>query len=162
MSIEATLHKYGQLGVQALKQAVQKVSATGDTADSIHYEVKSTEDTDTLRLLGRAYFKAIETGRGPREGSTDEGFKDNMLAYMKARGIGSDLDEKKRENLAKFLVYKINKEGDKTYKQGGRIVYTPALNKLVEELKRELTRDFQQQTIKEIRGLFKNSKKEAA
>lgn len=161
MSITQTLHKYGQAGVQALKNDVSRISATGDTKDSIRYEVKSTDDTDTLKLIGRAFFKAIETGRGPRQSTKDEGFKDKMLEYMKARGIGSDLDEKKREQLAKFLVMKINREGDKTYKQGGRIVFTPTLNKLVDELRRELARDFQQGYVKELKGLFSPNKKAA-
>lgn len=160
-SVTKTLNEYGKLGVEALKQDVSKVSATNATKDSIRYEVDSTDDSDRLRYFAREFFSAIETGRGPRESSQDSGFKDKMLEYMKARGIGSDLPEKKREQLAKFLVYKINKEGDKTFKQGGRIVYSPTIHKLVEELKRELSKDLQQFAINAIRKEFK-TKQEAA
>ena len=65
-----------------------------------------------------------------------------MLEYMKARGIGADLSEKKRNQLARFLAYKINKEGDSVFKQGGRIVYSETLTKFIAELKRAITQDF--------------------
>jgi hypothetical protein len=151
LNITGILKKWGELGVRALKSDVQKVSATGSTADSIRYEVKSDDDKDTLIIYGRQFFSAIETGRGPRKSDTDSGFKDNILEYMKARGIGADLPEKKRAQLAKFIAYKINKEGDKTFKQGGRVVYTPTLNKLVDELRADLTKNRSQFYISEIR-----------
>jgi hypothetical protein len=150
-NITKTLNEYGAGAVQALKNDVSRISATGDTADSIRYEVKSDDDSDKLTIFGRAFFSTIESGRGPRQSSTDHGFKDKMLDYMKAKGIGANLTEKKREQLAKFLVYRINKEGDKTFKQGGRIVYSPTLDKLVAELRKELTKDFVQFSLNEIR-----------
>lgn len=129
-----TLNKYGKLGVEALRQDVNKVSATGKTADSIRYEVITSSEYTSLTIYGRAFFKALETGRGPRKSSEDSGFKDYMLEYMRAKGIGSDLSEKKRQQLAKFLVLKINREGDATFKSGGRVVYTPTLEKLKSEV----------------------------
>jgi hypothetical protein len=63
-----------------------------------------------------------------------------MYEYMQARGIGADLPEKKRRNLARFLTLKINKEGDKTFKEGGRIVYSPTITKLVEETKQAVAK----------------------
>lgn len=129
-----TLNKYGKIGVEALRQDVNKVSATGKTADSIRYEVITSSEYTSLIIYGRAFFKALETGRGPRRSSEDSGFKDYMLEYMRAKGIGSDLSEKKRQQLAKFLVLKINREGDATFKRGGRVVYTPTLEKLKSEV----------------------------
>jgi hypothetical protein len=121
------------IGVDIVKQAVSKDSATGKTANSI--EGKS--DDNSLQILGRAFIEALETGRGPRKSSDDGGFKDSMLEYMKARGIGLGLSEKKRENLAKFLVLKINREGDQLYKMGGgRDVYSTALAKFAENLEK--------------------------
>lgn len=133
-TIKQTLNTYGQRGVNALRQDVQKVSATGKTADSIRYEVSFKEGVHTLAIIGRQFFKALETGRGPRTNSEYQGFDQSLLEYMQARGIGSDLPENKRNQLAKFLALKINKEGDRTYKQGGRQVYSKTLDKLVKEL----------------------------
>lgn len=72
------LDKEGKLGVEMVKQAVSKYSATNKTANSIRYE--STETT--LQIFGRAFIEGMETGRGPRKSSTDEGFKDEMLDYL--------------------------------------------------------------------------------
>lgn len=142
MSIQKVLNDYGILGTQLLVNAVRPLSATGETEDSLGYEVKSNALGDTLILFARKYFETLETGRGPRQSSQDSGFKDRMLEYIKAKGIGADLDEKKREQLAKFLTWKINKEGDATYKKGGRQVYSNELEKFVEELKEALKKDF--------------------
>jgi hypothetical protein len=154
-TINQTLNHFGQIGVQALKQDVQKVSATGKTAESIRYEVEFKEGVWKLSILGRQYFKTIETGRGPRKGSEYKEFDISMYEYMQARGIGSDLPEKERKRLAKYLAYKINKEGDKTYKQGGRVVYSPTINKLVSELTEALKKDLKLLFISEIRKQLK-------
>jgi len=148
------LNKYGKIGVEALKQDVSKVSATGETAASIRYEV-SIGVISTLTYYGRKFFKALETGRGPRKTNEESGFKDYMLKYMAARGIGSDLSQKKRENLAKFLVLKINREGDATFKMGGRTVYTPTLEKIKEELTDEVVKDRVKSYTKTIVDGFK-------
>jgi hypothetical protein len=160
-NVTQTLAEYGAAAITALKADLSRINATGETADSLRFEVKSDDDTDKLVIYAREFFSAIETGRGPRKSSQDGGFKDSMLEYMKARGIGSELDPKKREQLAKFLVWKINKEGDKTFKQGGRIVYTPTINKLVDELKKELRKDYVEFAIKELRKGIQPIKKAA-
>jgi hypothetical protein len=154
-TIKATLNRYGELGTEAIKADVQKVSATGKTAASVHYEVVSEKTFDVLRILGRKFFSTLETGRGPRKGNEYQEFDVSMYEYMQARGIGTDLPEKKRKQLAKFLAYKINKEGDKTYKQGGREVYSQTLTKLVEELKQALKKDAVQFYLNEIRSITK-------
>ena len=115
-SIRNILNNYGILGVQMLKADVQRVSATGKTANSISYEVKSDNDSDTLTIFAREFFSALETGRGPRKSTQKGQFLEGMLEYMQARGIGSDLTDKKRRQLARFLTLRINKEGDKIYR----------------------------------------------
>ena len=157
MSIEATLNKFGKVGVAALKQDVQKVSATGETADSIHFTVTHDADIYHLIFLARKYFSTLETGRGPRKSSEYGGFDDKMLEYMNARGIGADLTDKKRKQLARFLTYKINKEGDQTFKKGGRVVYSPTITKLVEEITTAIAKDFKELVITRIRNGFNTS-----
>jgi hypothetical protein len=149
MGIEQVLTQYGLMGVQLLRTDVSKVSATGKTADSIRFEIQKKDNGNYIfRLLGREYFSTLETGRGPRKSSSYGEFDLNLLEYMKAKGIGQDLDDKKQRQLAKFLAYRINKEGDQTFKSGGRIVYSDTLTKFIQELTRAITKDFTQLAIK--------------
>lgn len=151
MAAQEILDAYGKIGVEVLRQQVSTISATGKTANSIRYEV--TEDR--LQIFGRKFFETIETGRGPRKSSEYGGFNDSMYEYMVAKGIGADLPEKKRRQLAKFLAYRINRDGDKTYQHGGRQVYSEALAKLVEELKKALIADFKKSFITLLKSQFK-------
>lgn len=149
-TITSTLNKYGEYGVELLKADVQQVSATGKTAASIRYEVQQSGTLSILRYIAREYFQALETGRGPRKNTSYQEFDESMYEYMLARGIGSDLSEKKRRQLARFLAYRINKEGDSTFKRGGRVVYSPTLLKLAEELKAAIAKDIRLYYLKEI------------
>lgn len=141
---------YGKLGVEAIRQDVSRLSASGKTAKSVRYEIQEEGDVTKLTYLAREYFSTLETGRGPRKSDKDGGFKDNMLEYMKERGIGSNLSKKKQENLAKFLVLRINREGDETFKRGGRVVYSPTVEKLAEEV----TRATKQVVVKQYTKFF--------
>lgn len=145
---EQILTDYGKMGVILLREDVSKVSATGETEASIRFEVGTVGFKTTLRLIGRKFFSALETGRGPRKSSEYQEYDLRMYDYLVAKGIGSDLSEKKRRQLARFLTYKINKEGDSVFKSGGRVVYSPTLTKLIAELKTALTRDFIKTSVK--------------
>lgn len=158
-SIVSRLTDYGKLGVLALRHDVQKVSATGKTADSIRFEVSVESDgTTILRFLGRKFFKALETGRGPRKSSQYQEYDISLEEYLKARGLPQKKTKSGRLYFklgehwfsAKSLAWKINKEGDSVYKKGGRIVYSPTLTKLVSELKRAITQDFSKLIIRQI------------
>lgn len=149
--ISRVLTDYGKLGVLALRTDVLKVSATGKTADSIRFEISIESDgVIVLRFVGRQFFKALETGRGPRRSSEYMEFDLNLLDYMKARGIGADLSRKKREQLAKRMAYLINRDGDKVFQAGGRIVYSETLTKLAKEIKGAIVSDFPKIFIREV------------
>jgi hypothetical protein len=154
-----TLTEYGKLGVLALRTDVQEVSATGKTADSIRFEISVEADrTIVLRFLGREYFKALETGRGPRKSSEYQQYDVSLEEWLESRGLPSKTSKsgvkyfKLGEHWlsAKSLAWKINKEGDATYKKGGRIVYSPTLTKLAEEIKRAIVSDFRKFIVSEV------------
>jgi hypothetical protein len=150
MSVLSVLTKGGQSGVEALKQAVRPYSATGETEDSIRFEIVQDGTKITLRFLARKFFSTLETGRGPRKSTIYQEYDLSILEYMKAKGIGSDLTEKKRKQLAKFIAYKINKEGDSVFKKGGRIVYSPTITKLIAELTQAVKKDLIGFIVKDI------------
>lgn len=131
-SVNETLEAYGQAGVELIRQVVPK--ATGNTAQSIEYEVYPNR----LVIYARAFFTALETGRGPRKSDEYGGFDKSLLEWMKARGIGGDLNEKKQKQLARFLAYKINQKGDRTFRAGGKTVYSQVVDKFIKELSNEI------------------------
>lgn len=137
------------MGVSLLQGLVPR--ATGKTAASIRYEVYPNR----LVIFARAFFAALETGRGPRVGTEYQNFDDNLLEWMKAKGIGADLSEKKRKQLARFLSYKINKDGDKTFRRGGRSVYSQAVDKFLKELSNEIikfkTKEYTDKMVKALK-----------
>jgi hypothetical protein len=149
-----TLKAQREIGANLIKQALAKYSATNKTVNS----VEATSDDKSLQILVRPFIETLESGRGPRKSSTDGGFKDSMLEWMKARGVGANLSEKKRDQLAKFLVLKINREGDKLYKSGGnRDVYTSVLDKFTENLtevvEKEKFSDMVDQVLESLKGI---------
>lgn len=149
--LKDVLNEQGKKGVDLIKESVSKYSATGKTADSIEYK----SDDKRLQILAREFIQAMETGRGPRKSSDNGNFKDRMLEYMERKGIGSSLDQKKKEALAKFLVLKINREGDKLYKSGTtRNVYSKVLSEFVEQLEKEVSKaQLKQYTDKVLESL---------
>lgn len=164
-ALETTLNNFGKLGVQALKQDVQNVSTTGKTANSIRYEVTLKNEIYSLTFFARAFFSTLETGRGPRKSSAYGGFDNSLEEYLNAKGLESKTSKNgikyfKLGNSwmsAKSLAYLINKEGDKTYKEGGRVIYSPTITKLVAEIKRAVTQDFIHSAITRIKNGFNPS-----
>lgn len=154
------LNNYGKLGVEALKQDVQKVSATGQTAESLRYEVTKKDTVQSLTFYARAFFKALETGRGPRKSSEYQEYDKRLEEYLTTRGIESKVSKSgikyfklgKSWMSAKGLAYKINKEGDSVYKKGGRVVYTPTIQRLIEEITAAVKKDTIGMFIAEIRS----------
>jgi hypothetical protein len=131
-AVNELLDAYGRAGVELIRQVVPK--ATGKTAQSIEYEVYPNR----LVIYARAFFTALETGRGPRKSDEYQGFDKSLLEWMKAKGIGGELNEKKQKQLARFLSYKINQRGDRTFRSGGKTVYSQVVDKFIQELSDEV------------------------
>jgi hypothetical protein len=162
MALIDTLITYGRAGVIALKESIASLRGTGNTEKSIRFEVTNEKGILHLTFYARQFFSTIETGRGPRKSNTPSGYQDEMYKYMIAKGIGSDLPEKKRKELARFLVWKINKEGDETFKKGGRVVYTPVVNRIKNEVKRAVAEEYIHAAITRIRHVTNSNKKTTA
>lgn len=141
-SSQEILEAYGPIGVEVVRNAIPKV--TGKTSASVRSEVEHNR----LSIYGRAYFRALETGRSPRESSSDGGFKDNLEGWLKAKGFQT---KKSKTGVtyysihgqwfsAKSLAWKINKEGDKTFRQGGKEVYFNEVEKFLAELTEKISK----------------------
>lgn len=158
-NLNTILNEYGILGVKAIQDVIRPESATGRTVNSIRFEVKTKNTTETLTIFGRKFISAMETGRGPRKSSEYQGYDQSLLQWMAARGIGSDLTAKKKQQLARFLALKINREGDALHKAGNRKLYTPVVEKLEKEITDRITQDFIQSTITRIKDGFNDNQK---
>lgn len=159
MNLTTILNEYGILGVKALQDVFRPESATGDTVKSIRYEVKIKDTIVALIIYGRKFISARETGRGPRKSSEYQEYDKSILKWMAALGIGADLDQKGKQHLARYFAWKNNKEGDKLFRSGGRVFYTPTVEKLEKEITERITQDFIQSTITRIKDGFNDNKK---
>lgn len=148
-SVQDILQSYGPIGVDVLKQAISQVEASGKTAQSIRFETESTEKKDRLLLIGRAYFELIEKGIRPSGKNPSPDMINFLTDYAKARGMD------KPESAAWGIAKTILTEGDKTYRSGGRLVYSPELLKFVDEVKAVITAEFRKGYLLEIKGAFK-------
>jgi hypothetical protein len=147
-NIEEILQVYGSIGEQVLKDALDKVSATHKTIQSIRSEVVSTETKDILRFIGREYIQLLEIGRKPTTKGPSPEMIEMLTDYARARGFD------KPESAAWAIAKTINKEGDRTFRMGGRDVYSSELNKFVEELKKECSKSFAGFYLSSVKNTF--------
>lgn len=132
-----------QTATVRIRNNVRRFSATGKTLQSIKYELFQ----DGGQIVANKSIVFIERGRGPAKKSTPKWPWQTLLEWMKIRGIGTDLSEKRRESLAKFIKYKINQEGTRTWKKGrGEVVnnvYTDVVEELSNDVERVLTKELE-------------------
>ena len=149
-NITDILKSYGVVGVDVLRQAISTLEASGRTSESIRFEVESTDTKDRLMLIGRAYFELIEKGIKPSGKNPSPDMIKFLTDYAKARGMD------KPESAAWGIAKTILKEGDKTYRGGGRLVYSPELLKFVEELKGVIGKEVSKDYLTQVVGAYKS------
>lgn len=150
MNISETLEQYGVIGVEVLKQAIADIEASGRTANSIRYEVTTSDTKDRLTFYGRAYFDLIEKGIRPSGKNPSPGMIAFLTEYARNRGMENP------ESAAWAIAKTILKEGDKTHRQGGRVVYSDDLAKFVDELKQAIAKQVSKGFLTEVVGAFKS------
>lgn len=141
--IDKLLLSYGETLVSDIKKNIP--NATGKTSRSLEYKVVNDKGKKSLLIYGRKYFAALETGRKPRQSSniSNPSLSHNILEWMDAKGMAPDLPDKKRENLARFIAYRINKFGTKLFQSGGRNdVFSEPFKKLTDKLQKEISQPF--------------------
>ncbi len=156
------LDQYGKLGVDQIKKDLAPYSKSGKTVDSVHYEAWSKGTVDRLVIMARAYISTMETGRGPRTSSEYGGFDKGLESYLNDLNLQTKTSKGgiKYYKLgeywfsAKSLAWKINKEGDKTYRAGGRTIYTPTVDALVDAIKKSIRKEFKVQFTRTIKNIF--------
>lgn len=146
--LKDVLISFAPKGLGVLKQSIQKVSVTGKTLQSLRFIVDSLNGR--LTYYGRGFMEALEKGRGPRKQSAYGNFDTNLEDWLKAKGF----QRKKTKSgkvyyklgsswfTAKALAWKINKQGDKTFRSDQvKEVYTKPMEEFTEELKQAIVQD---------------------
>ncbi len=140
------LEAYAVIGVAKVKQALEQVSATGKTINSVKAEVTEKNDVSRLVIKARPFTSAIETGVSPTSKGVSKDMIDSLKEYARARGM----DESAEWAIAKT----IQKEGDKTFKRGGRDVYSSEVLKLADDIKKEIRKDYKIKFTSLIKNTF--------
>jgi hypothetical protein len=134
MSLNSVLKTYGQIGVEVLKQSVAPHDATGKTQESILYVLDEQEQK--LMFLAREFFELLEKGIRPSDKKPSKEMIEFMTEYARARGMDNP------EKAAWAISVNQLKKGDKTHRQGGRIVYSDVMDTFARDLKEALAKDF--------------------
>lgn len=82
------LSKYGTSTVEELKRSIQPYSATGDTIKSLKFTVTREGTKDILRVTGRPFIMALETGRKatPQYTKPSFDFVNRIRRWLAAKG----------------------------------------------------------------------------
>lgn len=142
------LNAWGVVGTEKIKQDLTKVQATGKTVDSVRYVVEKSGTVDRLTFYAREWTKLLESGRGPTTKNPSPEMIESLTEYARARGMENP------KSAAWAIAKKINKEGDKTKKQGGRIVYSGTVEKLAADIKKDVTKHYTTKFMQTIKGSF--------
>lgn len=145
MSLKSTLTTYGQIGVNVLKQAIAPHDASGKTRESIRFIVEE----DRLIFLAREYFKLIEKGIRPSKKKPSKEMIESITEYARARGFDNP------EKAAWAISVKQLAEGDATFKQGGRVVYSDVMDTFTKDFSQALQKDFSKTLVQGVKESFK-------
>lgn len=155
--------------LSALKERIARnIVATGQNASGRTIESLEIVDTDTsVSLLGRRFFRGMEAGRRPgnapyrfstiiRQWMEDKGIKAQPIPYIR---IPSDRwqpkytpQERGDMSLAGAIAHKIQTEGTKLFREGGREdVYSSEIPQTVAAIREKVRYIFRLKTINGLR-----------
>lgn len=140
---------YGKIGVERIKQALEQVRATGKTIESVKYETSQDGNNHRLVIKARPYTSAIEEGIRPTTKGVSREMIESLTEYAIARGMD------KPESAAWGIAKKIQREGDRTYKSGGRDIYSSVAIQVTKELKKEVLKDFKIRSTQFIKNTWR-------
>lgn len=148
------LQKEGNSIVEQIRRNLESTgtNATGRTSRSLRYEVRVEADSVTLKIIGRPFFKVVETGRKPTRSGASES-EPNLVEQIKewiaAKGIPGN---------AYAIAKSIHQKGTKLFQSGGRDdVYSNVVNEdLVARISQDVLDKFAQEYLKNAVNIFTN------
>ena len=140
------LNFYGQSTTQKLINAIPK--KTGKSARSTKYEVTDDGSKATLRITGRPYFMALQTGRRPTPGiKPSRTFVDNIREWLQASGG--------EQGAAYVIARSINEKGTKLWQKGGNTIISDIVNQsLIDKISQDALEKFANYYLVSVANLF--------
>lgn len=106
-------------------------TATGESKNSLRYEINEEGTKIVLTVFGKPYFSVVETGRKPGGGISSE-MIDNITKWVNVRG--------KEESMVWAIAKTIDQKGTKLYREGGRTdIYTDLKESFADKIFMEVT-----------------------
>lgn len=142
------LTQTGQSTVQRIRQnlASTGTNASGRTSQSLRFEVSADGTIARLRVLGRPYFMAVETGIKPYPQYTkpSRDFVSEIKDWLRTKGGN--------QGAAYAIARSIHQKGTKLWKSGGRkdIVSNVVNNDLFTQIQQAALNEFVKAYIKAI------------
>lgn len=126
------LSQYGNSLVTDIRQSIGSHNATGRTARSLRFEVVREGSRDILRVYGRPFIMALETGRKktPQYTKPSREFVSSIRDWLKAKGGDQD--------LAYAIAKSIHKKGTK----GTPGIISTPVNNMVDEIQKDILSQF--------------------
>lgn len=142
------LTQTGQSTVQLIRQnlASTGTNASGRTSQSLRFEVSADGSIARLRILGRPYFMAVETGIKPYPQYTkpSRDFVSEIREWLRTKGGN--------QGAAYAIARSIHQKGTKLWKSGGRkdIVSNVVNSDLFTQIQQAALNEFVKAYIKAI------------
>lgn len=106
-------------------------TATGESKNSLRYEITEEGAKIVLSVFGKPYFSVVETGRKPGGGISRD-MIDNITKWVAARG--------KEESMVWAIAKSIDQKGTKLFREGGRTdIYTDLKEGFADKIFMEVT-----------------------
>lgn len=147
--IISILNQYGNSTIEQIKQNLSSTSASGKTAQSLHYQVTNEGTKATLKILGKPYFMVVETGRKPTpDKKPSKEFVRNIKDWLQF--VSGDT------RPAYAIAMSINQKGTKLWQKGGRkdIVSNVINQNLVDKISLDLLNKFAEQVMTSVVKIF--------
>lgn len=160
IDVAKILSNYGTSTVQKIQQnlAASGSNASGTTSRSLKFTVERQATKDILKITGRPFFMAVETGRKPTSGvlsfsgqsSGTLSLVDQIQLWLQSKGMDV--------GAAYAIANSIHKKGTKLYQKGGRkdIVSNVINESLFAQIEQDILKQFAGAYLLAIKQAYDN------
>ena len=145
------LQSYGNSTVEQIRSnlSTSGTNATGKTSRSLRYEVIVEGNSTTLKIVGKPFFKVVETGRKatPQYDKPSEDFVASIREWAQAKGI---------PGAAYAIAKSIHQKGTKLHQSGGRDdIFSNVVNDdLVSRISKDILDKFAAEYLRNAVNIF--------